>query len=186
MDAFTYLSVLLSIILGLAITQVLAGYRALLLGRARVRLYWPSLVWSGTLLLIAVQSWWASFGLAAYRRWTFLAFAVVLLQTILLYMMTAVVFPDLPEREQIDLEAHYRRETTPFFLILLAMLAVSLSKDLLLAGHLPGPANLAFHGLFAALALTALAIRRDRMQAAVACAVALLTLSYIGLLFARL
>ena len=33
MDAFSYLSVLLSIILGLAIAQVLQGYRALLLAR---------------------------------------------------------------------------------------------------------------------------------------------------------
>ena len=35
MDAFSYLSVLLSIILGLAIQQILQGYRALILARAR-------------------------------------------------------------------------------------------------------------------------------------------------------
>lgn len=33
MDAFSYLSVLLSIILGLAIQQILQGYRALILRR---------------------------------------------------------------------------------------------------------------------------------------------------------
>ena len=36
MNAFSYLSVLLSIILGLAITQVLQGYRSLLLAHGRV------------------------------------------------------------------------------------------------------------------------------------------------------
>ena len=40
MDAFSYLSVLLSIILGLAITQILQGYRALLLARSHVRFDW--------------------------------------------------------------------------------------------------------------------------------------------------
>jgi hypothetical protein len=39
MDAFSYLSVLLSIIIGLAITQVLQGYRGLLLARHRTTLF---------------------------------------------------------------------------------------------------------------------------------------------------
>src|SRR6185312_11679923 len=42
-DAFNYLSVLLSIILGLAITQILKGFRGLTLSRSRVVAYWPSL-----------------------------------------------------------------------------------------------------------------------------------------------
>ena len=44
MDAFSYLSVLLSIILGLAITQILKGVRGWALSRARVVVYWPTLV----------------------------------------------------------------------------------------------------------------------------------------------
>ena len=47
MDAFSYLSVLLSIILGLAITQLLQGVGRLLQERQRVRIYWPVLVWTG-------------------------------------------------------------------------------------------------------------------------------------------
>lgn len=45
MDEFSYLSVLTSIIVGLAITQILKGYRGIVLSRARVRIYWPTLVW---------------------------------------------------------------------------------------------------------------------------------------------
>jgi len=56
-----------------------------------VRSYWPSLLWAGVLLLIFIQSWWAMFVLRHYTDWTFLAFAIVLLQTIALYMMAAVV-----------------------------------------------------------------------------------------------
>ena len=59
MDQFSYLSVLLSIIVGLAITQILKGYRGIMLSRARVQMYWPTLLWSASLLLINVQSWWA-------------------------------------------------------------------------------------------------------------------------------
>ena len=63
MDAFSYLSVLLSVILGLAIQQVLLGYRGLALSRERVRWYAPPLIWSGLVLLLVVQHWWSSFGL---------------------------------------------------------------------------------------------------------------------------
>ena len=73
MDAFSYLSVLLSIILGLAIAQVLQGYRAVLLARGRVRLSAPVLIWSGLILLFATQAWWASFGLRQRTDWDFLA-----------------------------------------------------------------------------------------------------------------
>jgi hypothetical protein len=42
MDSFTYISVLLSIVLGLAITQVLLGFRGLILTRAKVKPYIPT------------------------------------------------------------------------------------------------------------------------------------------------
>jgi hypothetical protein len=51
------------------------------------------IAWAALLLLICVQSWWAMFELRHYQPWTFAAFAVVLLQTILTYMLAGLVFP---------------------------------------------------------------------------------------------
>ena len=61
MDEFSYLSVLISVILGLAVTQILKGFRGILLSRARIRIYWPVIAWAVLLLLVCVQSWWAMF-----------------------------------------------------------------------------------------------------------------------------
>jgi len=186
MDAFSYRSVLLSIILGLAITQVLQGYRALLLARARVRIYPPPMIWSALLIIFAAQSWWASFGLAGYHGWTFATFSVILLQSALLYMMTALVFPDMPAGEAIDLREHYYREVRPFFAIALAMLCVSIGKDVMVSGRLPIPANLAFHLFFAAVAVIAIVTRRPRFHEIAAPLMAAFIIAYIALLFARL
>jgi hypothetical protein len=41
-ESFDYLSVLPSIIIGLAITQVLLGFRGLILTRMKVKLYLPT------------------------------------------------------------------------------------------------------------------------------------------------
>lgn len=186
MDAFSYLSVLLSIILGLAIAQVLQAYRGLLLSRARVKLYAPPLVWSALILVMATQLWWASFGYADHDSWDFAGFAMILLQTVLLYMMAAVILPDVPPAESVDLRDHYERERRPFFLISLALLVTSLGKDLVIDGHLPEGANIAFHLAFGAVSIAALLIRRPRFHELLAPAMALLVGAYIALLFARL
>ena len=186
MDAFNYLSVLLSIILGLAITQVLQGYRAILLARARTKLYVPTLIWSALLLVFSAQLWWASFGLASHTGWTFAAFGIVLLQTILLYMMSAIVLPDIPHGEVLDLKEHYYREVGPFFTISLLMLAVSIIKDWMINDRLPDATNLGFHLTFAAMSLIALSTRRPRVHEYLAAAMVMFVIAYIGLLFARL
>ena len=186
MDAFSYLSVLLSIILGLAITQILQGYRGVLLARGRVRLYAPTLIWSGLLLVMAAQAWWSSFGLSHHSGWTFVQFSVVLLQMTLLYMMAGLVLPDTLHGEPVDLRAHYYREQRPFYGLFLAMLAVSIGKDWIIDGRLPSAANLAFHGIFAFITLTAFLVRKPRFHEIATPVGAFAMAAYIALLFARL
>jgi hypothetical protein len=186
MDAFSYLSVLLSIIIGLAMTQILMGYRALLLTKGAVRSDSIALLWSGLLLLFATQAWWASFGLAQQKEWSFIGFAVVLLQMILLYMMTAVILPDIPTTEDVDLTAHFAEHRRLFFSFLIGVLAVSVFKDYLLNGELPTPANLIFHAMLAVTAMIGIIVSNRKVQLALAVFALVGFVSYVGLLFARL
>jgi len=185
-DAFSYLSVLLSIILGLAITQILQGYRGLLLARGRVTFYAPTMLWSVLLLVIAAQAWWSSFGLVRHQNWTFLQFAAVLLQMGLLYMMCGLVLPDVPRDEPVDLKAHFYREHRPFFADFLLMLAASVAKDWILEGRLPSNENLIFHGVFAAMSLAGYLVRTPRFHEIITPLGALVMGAYVALLFARL
>src|SRR3954454_24479900 len=107
MDEFSYLSVLISIILGLAITQVLTGVGRLLQARRRVRLYWPAAVQVVLMTVGLVQIWWAMFGLRPETHWTFGRFLAVLLLPIVAYLATSVMFSDVPGEGTIDLRAHY-------------------------------------------------------------------------------
>lgn len=186
MGAFDFLAVLLSIILGLAIAEVLQGYRNLILARGRVLRFAPSLIWSVTLIAATTQMWWASFGLRDHANWTFGAFSVVLLQTIFQYLAAALVLPATGEDGDVDLRAHYFDHRRWFFGALLAMLATSLLKDRVLNGVFPGGANLGFHlALIAALAV-AILTRSSLYHRLLAPAVALIIAAYIALLFDRL
>lgn len=54
MRAFEYLAVLVSIVIGLAITQVLQGLRGALVARERVSLHGPTLAWAATMAVLVV------------------------------------------------------------------------------------------------------------------------------------
>ena len=186
MDAFSYLSVLLSVILGLAIQQVLQGYRGRALSRRRVTWYWPPLVWSVLILLMVAQHWWSSFGLAGRPEWSFATFATILVMTSFFYMMAAVVLPDIPSDQPTDLKAHYYREAPIFFGVGSATIVWSMFRELMLDGHLPQGINLGFHLLFLAMSTTAALVKRPRLHETFAAAMAVLFTVYIALLFARL
>ena len=108
-DAFSYLSVLLSIILGLGLTQLLTAFGRLIRHRDRVRPDWLPLLWAAVLVVVYVQVWWAMFGLRSVRDWTFVAFLTVLAQTMTLYMMAALIVPEAVDDTGVDLAAHYDR-----------------------------------------------------------------------------
>lgn len=186
MDAFSYLSVLLSIILGLAITQTLKGVRGAVLARALVVPYWPTFVLAGFLLMVDVQTWWSMFGMRAITNWTFPMFAVVLLQTVVLYMLAALVLPDFFGEKTIDLRAHYFGHRRIFYGLLLALLAVSFGKDFILGGLPPERSNWVFHLCFASITLVGLTTAREWCHKLLAAAMPILMVVYIGLLFARL
>lgn len=186
MEEFNYLAVLLSIILGLAVTQILTGFRGLLQSRATIRLYWPAIAWAFLLLVVFIQSWWAMFGLRTYRDWTFLGFAIVLLHMILLYMAAGLVLPDFPADRPVDLKATYYANHRWFGGIAAGIGCVSLAKDLVLNGRLPDSGNVAFHIVFITLAIIGASTRREWYHKATVVLISCLFLVYIALLFTRL
>lgn len=186
MDAFSYLSVLLSIIIGLGMTQVLTAAGRLVRHRERVTMDWLPLLWAALMLVIFVQVWWSSFGLRQYRDWTFVGFLLILAQTCTLYLMSAVILPEQVEEPRTDLAAHYQRQHQWFFSLLLVTLIVSVLKDLVINGQWPSALNLGFHVFLAAISISAIFIRQRRYQEFVGIVGAVGTAMYIWLLFMRL
>ncbi|MEP6604187.1 MAG: hypothetical protein ABJB69_09585 [Spartobacteria bacterium] len=186
MDEFSYLSVLLSIIIGLAVTEILQGFRQRLLAHGRVRSYWPSRLWAATLLLVCAQTWWAMFGLRARHDWNFDQFLVLLTQTIVLYLICGLVFPDFPENETVDLREHYFRQRKRFFAFVLAAALISVGRDLVFNHALPERANLIFHGIYAVSAIIAILTANEWYHKALALFIAAAFVNYITTLFVRL
>jgi hypothetical protein len=185
-DSFNYLAVLLSIVLGLAIMQVLQGFRGLILTRARVKLYLPTLTWAGLALLIAIQGWWASFSMRTHGKWTFAALLVIMMQAISVYMVAALVLPDVAGDAIVDLREHYFAHRPWFFGAIVSVTLFSLAKDLVLYGRLPRPIDTGFQVIFGLAAVAAAFLRNEWFHQLLGPVLACLFLVYIALLFARL
>ena len=184
MDAFEYLSVLISIILGLGITNLLQGFARWIERRETYAPHGPSIAWAAMLLLSHVQTWWSMFALRRWESWDFLQFATVLMQPIVLYLLAAIVFPSAEARYQ-DLRENFAHQRRWFFGLILGLLAVSVLRDVV-RDHLPEAANLAFHGAWAALAVVGLLCAGERVQRALAYVALASGIAYTALLFARL
>jgi hypothetical protein len=185
-DAFNYLSALISIILGLAITQVLKGFRGLMQSRTRLQTYWPTVLWAILIVVIAVQMWWSMFGLRLHENWTFLEFSAVLAQTIVVYLLAALVLPDIFGDATVNLREHYYGHRRWFFSLLVILPLASLGKNLILYGHLQHPLDLGFHLLIVLSGVSGIVIAKPRYHEFLAVFGALGTGTYIALLFTHL
>jgi len=185
-DEFSYLSVLLSVVIGLAVAEILQGFRQRLLAHGRVLNYWPGRLWAATLLLVCAQTWWAMFGLRSRHDWRFDEFLVLLTQTILLYLIAGLVFPDFPENETVDLREHYFRQRKRFFALLIAAAIVSILRDVVLNHALPDRTNLTFHVIYIVAAIGAILTANEWYHKALALFTAAAFVNYITILFGRL
>ena len=135
MSTFEFISVLLSIVVGLGLTRLLTAVGRALEIRRNLRFYWVQGVWVVNLGLLFVSFWWANlFGHADRETWLFPNFVVLLLYAVFLFLASVLVIPSDFE-EGTDLEAHFF-EVRPWFFTVLAFTPVAEFADTLLTGGL--------------------------------------------------
>jgi hypothetical protein len=114
---FEHLAVLISIVLGLGLTQLLAAAHRLVQARDRVRPYWLPLLWAVLIFVTQIEWWWASFALRRETVWNFFYFLFVLLSPVSLYLASASALPEVEPDREYDLRAYYYDNRRWFFVI---------------------------------------------------------------------
>lgn len=186
MTPFEYLSVLVSIIVGLALTQLLSGAARLIQLRRRVAMDPATLLWMATLFLINIQVWWVAFERRASDQWTFFSFLLYLLIPIVLFLLSYLVLPDLGDEDRPDLRRNFDDNRGWFFGLLAALPAVSLADQFLRDGGVRADLDAAFRVVFMLLALVVGRIRNARFHFWNALGVLAMFVGYVLVLFLRL
>ena len=175
---FEYLTVLISVVVGLSVTSFLTNVVRIIHVRGDVTISWAQLLWSVVILMWTIAFWWFTFVLAEEREWTYPLFVFLLAYSTLLFVLMALLFPEgVPENH--NYRTQFMRNRIWFFSTFLLFLFVDLAdyivkleKDVSIVGHLPyavfvGPLivlslfalrtdNLVFHRVFAVYAAVAM------------------------------
>lgn len=110
-----YLSVLVSIVVGLGISHLLSGAGKLVVARRRVRMYTPTLVCIVLVFLAHVQFWWGNLGYGTEVENNYFAFLLFLMNPVLLYLLAVLVLPDFDTPGELSLRDHYHENRVWFY-----------------------------------------------------------------------
>ena len=105
-SAYEHVLVVMSIVLGLAVTQLLKGAAQLYRTRARVQTYWLHWGWAILILVFSLLLWWTYWHYRTIITWTFPRFMLYLSPVVVFYFLASIVFPD-PAEGVTDLRAYY-------------------------------------------------------------------------------
>jgi len=177
---FEYLTVLISVVVGLSVTSFLTNVVRIIHVRGDVTISWVQLLWSVVILIWTIAFWWFTFVLAEQSQWTFPLFAFLLAYSTLLFFLMALLFPEGVPADH-NYQAQFMRNRVWFFSVLLLFLCLDVidyafkhKQDVSIIGHLPyaafvGPLivlslyalrtdSLLFHRVFAVYSLVAVLI----------------------------
>jgi hypothetical protein len=174
MDAFHWIVIPISTVLGLSLARLLGGYVTAIKGRTRLRFDWLPLVFAAAILGVGLQFWWALLELAPHKDWSLSAFALLMTMIMALFAASALISPG---EDDADLGVAFERNGR-WALIALAVfhgLAIVANSWLWEVALISVPQALEL--LLAALCLVAGLVKHRRTQEAVAIAYVLLSVT---------
>ena len=186
MDAFSYISVIFSVVIGLGLSHLLTGVVELFKARGRVRFYWLHLLWVALTFVGHIFLWWTMWNLRLLRDWNFFFFLIILLAPVLLYVAAALLIPKVEPGVSLDLKEYFYENRPAFFWVTAAFTVLMGAENWLLTGRMsPTPVTAVFAVWFVLLCVSAF-VKDRRYHAAVGVLVGLLFLLFVILFGLRL
>lgn len=111
---YQHVVVVMSIVLGLSVTQLLKGLAQLYRTRNRVRPYWLHTAWVVLLVFFSLVLWWLFWNYRSIEDWSFFRFVLYLSPMIVFYFLTSIVIPD-PSDPVTDYKEYYFSSRVGFF-----------------------------------------------------------------------
>lgn len=93
LSPFEYVTVLISIILGLGIAQIVTGLADIIHQWKQIKLYLPHVMWMLIIFFLHIQEWWNIYDLRMYEVWRLPTFLFVSLYPINLFILARLLFP---------------------------------------------------------------------------------------------
>jgi len=108
MGLFEFLMVLISVVIGLGLTEILTGAANLLRARDAVRFHWIHVLFQVGVFFALLQQWWESWDLNFVGEISFFRVLVLLSSPVFLFLITNLLYPK--DADGSDLQEYYYRQ----------------------------------------------------------------------------
>lgn len=132
---FEYSSILVSIILGLGITQLLSAFTDLLYNYKKVSFYWPQTAWILFVLFLHIQDWFITYQLKDKPVWHLTELVFILLYPISLFIAAKLLLPSNDKEESRDMKSYYMSQYPVLFGIMAISILLSVVFNIWLLGE---------------------------------------------------
>jgi hypothetical protein len=116
-SAFEYVSILISIILGLGITQILSSFSDLLYNHKHVKFYWPHLIWIVFILFLHFQDWFITYQVKDIKVWSLPKLLFIIAYPITLFLCAKMLLPTNETEEREDMKKFYFSQFPVIFIL---------------------------------------------------------------------
>jgi len=163
MDFEAHSVTLISIIVGLGLTEMFSNLHRLIRNRGRVG--WDALpiAWAAMMFLLVVNYWWALYLRldGSQQARTAADFALILAPAILLFLTTASVLPNFESGGDWDMQTHYR-EQRGLWILTFALYQVSTWATSMVTGALAWNYVTLIRGVILVLLISMLFVKARR------------------------
>ncbi len=159
MSDFEFLSVLVSIVIGLGLTHLLGGLGHAFHFRNVHKLDAAHLGWTIAVFFILVLNWWVFLLWRDFSAWTFSAFFMIIMWTTSMYAMALALYPPGRARD-VDYRTLFENNRTWFLTTFTIMILFDLVVTYMRDQAIPEPGYLAFVGHCGVISATGIMVRK--------------------------
>ena len=123
MNFFEFVTVMVSIVLGVSLAQLLSGIAELIREETRIRTFLPHTLWTLALILIHPLIWWSTWDFHDVE-WNYLSFCTMLSVPLMLFFLSTLIMPKARGESVVSLEEHFYENRVWFLSIWIAFMAV--------------------------------------------------------------
>jgi len=141
MGLFEFLMILISVVIGLGLTEILTGWANLLRAREGVRFYWVHILLQFGVFFALLQQWWEFWEMEELGQISFFAVLTLLASPILLFLIAHLLFPGQSKGANLE-EYYYGQASLLWILVVAGTIEGTFLKPLVFGYQVFHPANL--------------------------------------------
>lgn len=141
MGLFEFLMILMSVVIGLAITEVLTGAANLLRARLSVQFHWLHVLFQVGVFFALLQQWWESWNYVSVGEISFGLVLSILFPSLMLFLIAHLLYPRPAEGAKLG-EYYYEQAPVLWSLVLLGTFEGTFLAPFVRGDPVLEPANL--------------------------------------------